>query len=244
MLISLFSLYLMVFVMMMAVPLVHSNQQHPHHRHHHQPNPHKGEKQWVYMPAQGWDQQYNKGVWNFLDVIPLERIRIAAIGSVLTRSYGPPNATILDVGCGEGILSEYLTPDQRQHYIGVDISNAAISRAIKNRGPPMQWVVAASHHYTPPYFMDFIIFSEVLYYVEFEKVLKQYEQYLTPNGKIIISLFHPEGKKETYQDIINFSENHFKQIDRFEMSGYSGKNWVTIRLMVYEKKPVAAAARR
>jgi 2-polyprenyl-3-methyl-5-hydroxy-6-metoxy-1,4-benzoquinol methylase len=84
-------------------------------------------------------------------------------GGVITRMYGSPaNASVLDVGCGEGLLSDYLTSEQRKTYIGLDISKVAIHRAEKHRGPPMHGVVGISHQYTPPRFFDFIVLSEML----------------------------------------------------------------------------------
>jgi 2-polyprenyl-3-methyl-5-hydroxy-6-metoxy-1,4-benzoquinol methylase len=207
-----------------------------HHNHHaHQLHP-STEKQWVYRSAEAWDKEFTGGGWDFLNTVPLERMRMSAV-SGLTRLYGtPPNGTILDVGCGEGVISEYLSEEQKKHYIGVDISKVAIQRAEKLRGAPMTWVTALAHEYAPPHLVDVIIFSEMLYYVEHEKVLKQYESYLTPNGKIIISLYCPEKKTAMFSKIRTFTRDYFKLVDDYELSGNSLDGKVIIRIDVFQKK--------
>jgi 2-polyprenyl-3-methyl-5-hydroxy-6-metoxy-1,4-benzoquinol methylase len=202
------------------------------------PKQHQSEKQWIYMPAYGWDRQFSSGVWDYFETVPVERMRMATIGNVITRMYGSPaNASILDVGCAEGLLSDYLTPEQKKNYIGMDISKVAIHRAEKHRGPPMQWVIGITHQYTPPKFLDFIVFAEVLYYVDHEKILKQYENYLTENGKIIVSLvLKANDNNEHNEKILNFSRNHFQVADKFELGGNARDRWVTFKIDVYEKK--------
>jgi SAM-dependent methyltransferase len=180
-----------------------------------------------------------KGKWR-LEVVPLERIRLADIGSRLTGMYGvPSNATILDVGCGAGIISDYITEEQKKNYIGVDISNVAINQAMETRGAPMTWVVSVAHEYTPPRKVDVIIFSEMLYYVDYQKVLTQYESYLSPNGIIIISLWCPENEERMYSEIRDFTRSRFDLLDNFELVGNTGNpdpRVVRIRIDVVQKK--------
>jgi 2-polyprenyl-3-methyl-5-hydroxy-6-metoxy-1,4-benzoquinol methylase len=200
------------------------------------------ETQWIAHSGSQWDKEFTKGEWDYMDAVPMERMRLAAIGSGLTRLYGlPMNGTILDVGCGEGIITEYLTTEQQKNYIGVDISKVAIDHAIKKRGSPMTWVVSMAHEYTPPRPVDVIIFSEVLYYVDHKKVLQQYEKYLTPNGKIIISMYCEEKKETMYSDIKDFSRSYFQLLDNFELIGTTynpDPTRVHIRVDVIQKKKV------
>jgi SAM-dependent methyltransferase len=196
--------------------------------------------QWIAQPGSKWDAEFKKGKWRYLDTIPLERVRLAAIGSGLTRMYGlPVNATILDVGCGEGIISDYITAEQKANYIGVDISKVAIDQAIKKRGAPMTWAVSVAHEYTPPREVDVVIFSEMLYYVDFEKVLTQYESYLSPNGIIVISLWCPDKEEGMFSEIRDFTRSHFNVLDSFELIGNTGNpdpRVVHTRIDVVQKK--------
>jgi 2-polyprenyl-3-methyl-5-hydroxy-6-metoxy-1,4-benzoquinol methylase len=196
------------------------------------------QKQWIYRTGGSWDWGYNSGEWEFLNVVPLERARVAMIGGGLAQLYGiPSNASILDVGCGEGLLFDSLPEEQKKNYVGVDISSVAIQRAQKQRGLPKQWVAAVAHEYVSPHPMDVIVFSEMLMYVEHEKVLKQYEEYLTVNGTLIISLYCEKNKPETYANIRSFARKHFRLIDAMELSGTSQGTRVTIRIDVFRKKP-------
>ena len=103
----------------------------------------------------------------------VERSRIAVIGGVLIQLYASNlNATILEIGCGEGAVTDFLTPIQKRGYIGVDISKEAIAIAKSKRMEGgMRFVVSAAHRFQPQNKFDVIVFSEVLYYTEYEKIL-------------------------------------------------------------------------
>jgi len=47
-----------------------------------------------------WNDEYKKGVWNYLDSISVERARNSLIIGVFKHKYAF-NGTILDVGCGK-----------------------------------------------------------------------------------------------------------------------------------------------
>lgn len=72
----------------------------------------------------------------------------------------------LDIGCGEGSISDFLTEDQKHEYVGVDLAKEAIIAAKKARGPPLKFVHAAAHQFVPQHKFDAIVFSDVLHYVE------------------------------------------------------------------------------
>ena len=48
--------------------------------------------------------------------------------------FTPPNSSVLDVGCGEGAISDFLLPQQKARYVGIDISKEAIHLAKTRRG--------------------------------------------------------------------------------------------------------------
>jgi 2-polyprenyl-3-methyl-5-hydroxy-6-metoxy-1,4-benzoquinol methylase len=189
-----------------------------------------------------WDKEFSTGEWDYMDAVPLERVRLAGIGSGMTNLYGiPSNATILDVGCAEGILSDYLSDKQKKNYIGVDISKVAIDRAMKKRGAPMTWAVSKAHEYTPPRKVDVIVFSEVLMYVSHEDILKQYEKYLTPNGKIIVSLYREDKTQGKYSEVKDYSRDRYELLDDFEIIGTTRNpdpTKVHIRIDVFQLKKI------
>jgi SAM-dependent methyltransferase len=202
-----------------------------------------GEKQWIYQPAYGWDRQWKQGVWNYMDKVPAERGRIAMIGNVLVRMYASENASVLDVGCAEGPLSDFLTPGQRERYLGVDISKVVVARASRIRAP-MKFVQSVAHEFTTDQKWDVIVLSEILMHVEHEKVLRQYEQYLAPGGIIVISVFYLEKDgAQTYGNIFTFAREHFTVVDCMEVKGLTTqaktdvpREWYASRIDVYKSK--------
>lgn len=137
--------------------------------------------------------------------------------------FAGTNASVLDIGCGEGSIADFLSDSAKHKYVGVDLAKEAIIAAKKARGPPLKFVHAAAHQFTPQHKFDVVVFSDVLYYVEHEKVLKQYEGYLNPNGVIIISIFH-QTEKLMYEHIFNFARQQFTKLDEMDVSGFTKKS--------------------
>ena len=115
------------------------------------------------------------------------------------------------------------------------------------RGPPRKFVHAAAHAFVPNHKFDVIVFSDVLYYVEHEKVLKQYSNYLNPNGIlwllliiiiyvtivtiilgiVIISIFH-QTEKLMYEHIFNFAKSIFQHIDEIDVGGIHNMHYASL----------------
>jgi 2-polyprenyl-6-hydroxyphenyl methylase/3-demethylubiquinone-9 3-methyltransferase len=195
------------------------------------------EKQWMMHPEETWDKEWKKGIWSYLDETPSERARIAIIGGSLIPAYGNnhSHASVLDVGCGEGSLFDFLPENYKSNYLGIDLSKEAIAYAQKKRGNSSnlssiqvyqpQFQQSAAHLFTlpnPTTKYDVIVFSDVLYYVEYKKILPQYVQYLVnTNGVIIISIFHIKKEQLLYEEIFQFARNSMEYIDEIDLSGLS-----------------------
>ena len=190
------------------------------------------EEQWIWHSESKWDKEWKTGKWSYLEDVPSERARIAVIGGVLIQQYAGANASVLDIGCGEGAIADFLNANQRQKYVGVDLSKEAIHLAKAKRGHPMKFVHAAAHHFQPSHRFDAIVFSDVLYYVEHEKVINQYEQYLNPGGIIIISIFH-FTEKLLYENIFQYARKALTYLDEIEIQGYTTKKKDGERIKTY-----------
>ena len=59
---------------------------------------------WFNLSIAEWNEQYENGAWQYLNTEPLELARSSVIG-VYYQTYGNRGA-ILDVGCGEGVLTD------------------------------------------------------------------------------------------------------------------------------------------
>mmetsp|Transcript_31366 Transcript_31366/g.45106 ORF Transcript_31366/g.45106 Transcript_31366/m.45106 type:complete len:105 (-) Transcript_31366:2054-2368(-) len=84
----------------------------------------KAEDQWLYQSEEKWNEQWKSGAWSYMDKVPVERSKIAIIGSVLIPMYSEVkynNISVLDIGCGEGAISDFLNLAQNSRYVGVDI---------------------------------------------------------------------------------------------------------------------------
>jgi 2-polyprenyl-3-methyl-5-hydroxy-6-metoxy-1,4-benzoquinol methylase len=177
----------------------------------------------MFQSESKWDKEWKSGAWTYMETIAVERSRIAIIGGVLIPMYSPStNSSVLDIGCGEGAISDFFSYAQKAKYVGVDLSKEAISFAKKTRGPPRKFVHAAAHLFVPSHKFDVVVFSDVLYYVEHEKVLKQYAEYMNPAAIIIISIFH-QTEKLMYEHIFNFARTTFELVDEVDVGGYTRK---------------------
>ena len=137
-----------------------------------------------------WNRQFSKGKWDYLGKVGVERARNAIIIGV----YAHDKKRILDVGAGEGALTDFLrTDEQKKGYVGLDISKEAV-RIAKSKRSAYTFLQGSAETFEPPdqkpY--DLIIFNEVLYYFDHKQLLKQYSssKYLAKDGIIVISVWH------------------------------------------------------
>lgn len=137
-----------------------------------------------------WESQYLNGYWNFLNQLDELAHYSIILGYIRFFKYG---GSILDIGCGEGILQEKLTLYDYSKYVGIDISEAAINQASRKRNDKTFFINADAANYAPIESFDVIVFNEILYYFEDPlKVVERYESSLKENGIFIVSLYMTE----------------------------------------------------
>lgn len=138
-----------------------------------------------------WNKQYRKGRWNSLRH-DSENSRYEAIVNFMTER-GKKSPSILDLGCGEGVLNEKLPVDYAYSYfMGVDFSKVSIENAKTKNFPNADFVCADIHFFTPPRKFDIIIFNEAFYYVnikERENVRNRILKHLEDDGILIVSMY-------------------------------------------------------
>jgi len=168
-----------------------------------------------------WDNMYDCGEWNYLSGISELAHYSVIIGYC---EFVSPNASILDVGCGEGLLAQRLEPLKHEKYIGVDVSNKAIEIALKsNKNDDLtSFVVGDAEAYTPPQAVDIIIFNESLYYFNNIAITMQhYENFLIADGHFIISMFDQPESDACWDHI----DKHYNIIDAVKLSNKNGLSW-------------------
>jgi 2-polyprenyl-6-hydroxyphenyl methylase/3-demethylubiquinone-9 3-methyltransferase len=134
-----------------------------------------------------WDGFYENGSFDFLYSQEELSHYMVILGYI---RYFVEKPAILDVGCGEGRLTDLLCRQDYKHYHGIDISPIAIQRARKKKPPEARFTVADFQTWNPDRPYDLIIFCESLYYVpQPGEVVWRYASYLKKKGYFIISVY-------------------------------------------------------
>ena len=136
---------------------------------------------------ESWEAQYREGYWSRLN-LGGEHGHYAVFLSYAIQLR--PDASVLDVGCGEGILWRLLKQFGYGRYTGIDISETAIRKCKSFAEEKTSFVACDAEDYVPDTTFDLIIFNESLYYFRDPmNALKRYARYLAPKGIFVISLF-------------------------------------------------------
>jgi 2-polyprenyl-3-methyl-5-hydroxy-6-metoxy-1,4-benzoquinol methylase len=100
--------------------------------------------------------------------------------------------SILDLGCGEGILRERLGSSSIERYTGVDWSNEAVELARQRDNERAEFIPASIDEWIPDGRYDAIVFNEVLYYLPQPLVtVARYARSLTDSGSMFVSMWNP-----------------------------------------------------
>lgn len=136
-----------------------------------------------------WEQQYSQGDWDYLKSEQIPRYGVLCS---YMKHLGQP-ISLLDVGCGEGLILRFCDRDWLVNYTGLDISQTALDR-IKTLLPTDRLICSPLEEFSTDQRFDVILFNEVLYYMSDPKShLKKFRNYLKPGGKILISMLEMPG---------------------------------------------------
>jgi SAM-dependent methyltransferase len=148
-----------------------------------------------------WDRDFSGNKWDFID---------NTVGDCVypfLEKYAQ-NGDILDLGCGPGNTANELASGIYKSYVGVDISEAALAKAVKRtqqngRTDKNSFVCSDFLGYTPTQEFDIILFRESMYHVPYGqvvKILEKYSKYLKKSGVFIVRVYagdHRPGKIKT-----------------------------------------------
>jgi 2-polyprenyl-3-methyl-5-hydroxy-6-metoxy-1,4-benzoquinol methylase len=170
------------------------------------------------ITADQWQQEYANGRWDYLHHIG-QMARYSMI--VGYYQHFKPGGSVLDLGCGDGVLLSRLKPFGYSRYVGVDLSPEAIAR-VTTRDANDCLLVADIEEYEPDQRFDVIIFNECLYYfAEPCEVIKRYERYLEPGGIFLVSLYVTEMNRHIWKML----ECEFLVQDSIQLTHQSGTAW-------------------
>jgi 2-polyprenyl-3-methyl-5-hydroxy-6-metoxy-1,4-benzoquinol methylase len=135
-----------------------------------------------------WNTEYYKGRWNYLRS-PEQRPRYVLVAD-WCRTYFAASS-VLDVGCGEGLLARELSGVRGPAYHGIDFAEAAVvvGRDRTREQPLITFETASMESYEPTRPYDVVIFNESLYCcLDPLGTLRRYARYLTPAGGLLLSI--------------------------------------------------------
>ena len=147
---------------------------------------------WERYSIDEWDGQYAASSWDYLSGLE-QAPRYAVIEGWRRRLK--PTGSVLDLGCGEGVLFDQIPPAAKVSYTGVDLSEVAVASALRKvRDAALERFVCSdllTFEPPPGSRFDVIVFNEVLYYLPDPlAAVSHYRSVLARDGIIIVSVFH------------------------------------------------------
>lgn len=153
------------------------------------------------VPKDIWLSQYKRGDWDYCRSID-ELARYMVIVGYMHSMYKHKSPTVLDVGCGYGLLLELLSPFGFESYLGVDLSSEAIKRAEPLVTGNAKFEVADFEKWEAPRSFDIIVFNESLMYAKRPvDVLLRYSRSLNENGLMIVSIFRTGLRRAIWRSL-------------------------------------------
>lgn len=171
------------------------------------------------VPTVAWNDQYATGRWEYLKDLS-EVHRNSIIAGCCQRLAAQPS--VLDIGCGEGILQEMIAPWYGS-YVGIDLSQEAINKAQAKSDARTTFICADATTFAPQESYDIIVFNECLYYFPDPlQVARSLAKCVRPDGgHLIVSMY----LTPTSLRIWRMLESSFQQHDAVHLSHHSGKEF-------------------
>ena len=139
------------------------------------------------VSAEAWDAQYRAGGWAFMRRLD-EVARYAVIAGYLHPLR--PGGSVLDIGCGEGLLLDHLRPLGYSRYQGIALSAAAVEQAAPRADARTTFAAADAEAFASPERWDAIVFNECVYYFNDPvATVRRYGDWLEDGGAVIVSTF-------------------------------------------------------
>jgi 2-polyprenyl-3-methyl-5-hydroxy-6-metoxy-1,4-benzoquinol methylase len=165
------------------------------------------------------DLKYKTGFWD-----SLRRVEELAHYSIVAGYFQflKRDGSLLDIGCGEGLLRERIGSGNYSFYTGFDLSAQAILMTKSKEDIKTSFLVADMNTYTPTNRFDAIIFNEVIYYSNVLNTLQRYSEFLKKDGVFILSNFDSQNDKINWSDITPI----FQLYDETIVINKNGTRWV------------------
>jgi 2-polyprenyl-3-methyl-5-hydroxy-6-metoxy-1,4-benzoquinol methylase len=170
-----------------------------------------------------WNTEYAEGGWDWLRNLDELAHHCVLAGYV---DYLKPGGSVLDVGCGEGVFQEQLRGADGR-YMGVDFEEP-IKKAQHKVDELTRFVVGDMNEFTTTERFDVIVFNESIYYLHDTAAgLQRYEQFLNPDGIVLISMHGKERNEAIWATI----DARYQVLDAVTMTNSRGISWTTKALV-------------
>jgi 2-polyprenyl-3-methyl-5-hydroxy-6-metoxy-1,4-benzoquinol methylase len=181
--------------------------------------------------ARTWEAQYAAARWDFLgETSELARFSILAgyIGHL------KPGGSVLDAGCGQGVLLCRLSDSYYSRYVGIDLSDSAIAVARQQQNPRSTFLTADCEQYSPTERFDVIVFNEVLMCLRDPLcTVERYVRFLNSGGVLLVSMCTAARASAT---ILRQLKRAYSSVDEVRVV-HAGRNvsWVCTALRLREE---------
>ncbi|MGN5380944.1 class I SAM-dependent methyltransferase [Streptomyces lasalocidi] len=173
----------------------------------------------------GWDREYLSGRWDYL-VGPAEQARYIELVRHIESNRAQ---TVLDVGCGSGILRKFLGEPFQGRYVGVDWAHSALVDCTRTRDDLFICADATRLPFRAKFHA--VVLSEVLYYLDDPiGVIDYLLNYVQSNGHLLISLYRPPlDRHPKWYELIHMIDAHLRDAANAEhcmVTGGGSRSWV------------------
>lgn len=170
-----------------------------------------------------WNAEYAAGGWSRLG--NLDELAHHSVLAGYQRKL-KPGGSVLDVGCGEGLLRQQLG-DACGLYLGIDFAEP-IRLATVHATEHTRFMVADMHEFTTTERFDAIVFDESLYYYQDEVAgLRRYAAMLAPHGVLLVSMHRTARTADLWSRIAE----EFDSLGDIVVTNRSGVSWVVTALI-------------
>jgi SAM-dependent methyltransferase len=170
-----------------------------------------------------WDQEFSEGHWDFIDNTVGD-----CVYPYLEKHL--KNGSLLDLGCGPGNTANELPADTYTTYVGVDISETALTKATKRteqngRAGKNSFACSDFLSYKPTQKFDVVLFRESMYHVPLGKVkpiLDHFSKCLKDGGVFIVRINTMDGKgghRSRLTSTIRVIEANFDIVEKGQYEG-------------------------
>lgn len=133
-----------------------------------------------------WEREYAANGWAWLNNNS-ERLHNHLIAAYCSRLG--PDASVLDVGCGEGVLQAILERFGYARYLGIDVAATAVARMASRADGRTRFQVADATTFTTDERFDAVVLNEVLYYfADPAAVLARLARLAHVRGYLVVSM--------------------------------------------------------